>query len=905
MTEHIQPDQIPGKDIHPDLIEDAATKLKGIATEVRDNGGDIVSEWGNLSVPYQTPDSSTVLDLMTPVGQGSTTTGDNLDSLAGALNQFAADVRPIIERLNAIRADAQTFIDTDVANGVSVEQFNPAYSSYVSGYGAPYGQPYGQPYGASRQGQSTCTTAPPRTITVIKPWHEVQESVDRNNDLIRRVNTEQVELWDAERACANKIREIYGADPIGKWGEDPNDPEAGWGLSEIPDGTEGMPWGDEVERTKNCGEKTATVVFKDFLWDGVIVDGIWGTVEGLGMLTLGYNPEDHSFFQGDIYAGSWSNLGYLASGLVIYSSGAGWADLAYKGITGESFLPGPIANFKDKADEALVNTGKGLIAWDMWSDNPGRAAGSTTFNLATIVMPAGAALTSAKGGTAAARFFSTGARIVDFIDPSAWALKGVGKVAGMGFDGLKGLTKSLNESISSMPEINLNSVDMPSVSDLDSAVKQVDADVAKTPTAEARVATEATPGNTTIENVATRESVATNLKVADDVNLNVNKSIDNLDTKVHAGDSNPVGRTTTHETTPHHETTKPVDGEGTQNPKPNNDAGNDPVKPRDNATNDTNTGTGSDQNTPPRDSGGSDNTGSDHSGGSDGNGRNPDGGDNGGGPDGGDNGGGSGGGDNPKPGTVTAGPNGEVIYHLKDGQTHTLHSDPMSVSELPNADEAIRARATELGLTFEEAHDLVYNRSVESLTPGEAYAVVSLRQEISMPTTGDTIQKVMHPEAFEGTVSGQWDAEVRGYVSKASDTNTFVTAKDYYHGLGLDYTGTKFVNPDGSLTDVYAVRFKPEADVRLDIPGDHAVKQVSPDASAKDFTTPEDTGTLSPDNPFNGNGFAGRGEKQFVPEYVAKEPIKIPDGAEIWRITPDGTETLAAVRQGPDWIKFE
>ncbi|MFY0104193.1 hypothetical protein ABTP95_20380, partial [Acinetobacter baumannii] len=63
--------------------------------------------------------------------------------------------------------------------------------------------------------------------------------------------------------------------------------------------------------TEGCGEATAKFVFKDFLWEGIAVGGVWGTIQGLGTLVLGYNPETGDFFSTDAYGAAWGNLGML------------------------------------------------------------------------------------------------------------------------------------------------------------------------------------------------------------------------------------------------------------------------------------------------------------------------------------------------------------------------------------------------------------------------------------------------------------------------------------------------------------------------------------------------------------------------------------------------------------------
>ena len=57
----------------------------------------------------------------------------------------------------------------------------------------------------------------------------------------------------------------------------------------------------------------------------------------------------------------------------------------------------------------------------------------------------------------------------------------------------------------------------------------------------------------------------------------------------------------------------------------------------------------------------------------------------------------------------------------------------------------------------------------------------------------------------------------------------------------------------------------------------------------------------SPGDPFRGNGFGGTGA-DFAPELTyGTRRIDIPQGAEMWRIRPDGGQELAAVFRDGEW----
>lgn len=470
MPSAIDPDAIPGKDIDPDTIELHAGTVNTISGQVRDHGAAVHTKWQGMAAVYEAPESGTVLDLMQPVNTQSTQVGDNLSVVSQALSGFAEAVRPIKAALDQLRLDAQAF-RAEIAGGVQVQELNPAYTAYGT-YGTTAASYQGSwnAYGATGSTSSAEPVEQYRTVT--KEWHEVQEYVDRNNDLIAQVNAQQVLLWEAERDCANTIRALYGADPLRA--AQSEDDALGYGIEEIPEGTE-MPWGAEVERTEGCGEATATFVFKDFLWEGIAVGGIWGTVQGLGTLVLGYNPETGDFFSGDAYGAAWGNLGNLlfagmANGGVL--APIFHADTLMQQFGGDGFLPQEVRDFKAQADEAAINTGKALIAWDKWADDPGTALGESVFNVGTALIPVGgAAVAGVKTASTAASVLSRMARVADFVDPAAWAVNGTMRLGSAGLGSLDNLIGRLDTT---PVDMNLGPVEVYTATDSASAMRLLD-----------------------------------------------------------------------------------------------------------------------------------------------------------------------------------------------------------------------------------------------------------------------------------------------------------------------------------------------------------------------------------------------------------------------------------------------
>jgi hypothetical protein len=374
MPDHIDPAAIPGDNLRPDMVEIAGNEIQTIGDDVSDQGGVVVTTWQRLAHHYEAPEAATLFGVMDPVKAHAETLGSNVDRVSSALKTYAAEVEPIKAELAKIKAEAQSFV-ASIAGGVEKTTF-------------------------TRAGAISSTVE----------WHEDQDSVDANNDLIRRVNAEMVLLWAAERKCANAIYDIIGFPHVEAASEDNSN---GYGVNEIPDGAE-TPWGKTVERSESCGEKAASAV-GHFVWDGVIVGGIWGTIEGLGSLTLGYNPQTGEWFDGDTYGAAWSNLGKLAVGLAVTS---------LPGTLMIANMPGPAGSFLRDSQMTVLNAGKGLLAWDKWKDDPAAAAGEAIFNFASILIPAGAATapvrTSASTAAAAIR---TAAKIIDVVDPASALIK--------------------------------------------------------------------------------------------------------------------------------------------------------------------------------------------------------------------------------------------------------------------------------------------------------------------------------------------------------------------------------------------------------------------------------------------------------------------------------------------------
>ncbi len=291
----IKPDAIPHFTGNVDAIETQAGTLGTVGAEFRDIGADVHTTWQGLSAFYAAPEAGRLFAATAPIRTAADTFGGQVEQVGSTLRQYAATIRPIVERLERLRGEAASFVAMTEAD---------------------------------------------------EDWREDEQNVNRNNDLIRQVDTQVAALMAAERTAANQINGLYGgtqwvaddgsgrADAYGfQAGDIPADAERPWGVAEEVD----EPWYADTWNAVWSGTK------------GVVVDGLWGTVTGVVGLV---NP-----FDWDTFSSSWAGI---------------WT------LTGNVFVnPG-------ETGDAWVALGKGLLAWDEWEKDPARATGAVLFNVLTL-----------------------------------------------------------------------------------------------------------------------------------------------------------------------------------------------------------------------------------------------------------------------------------------------------------------------------------------------------------------------------------------------------------------------------------------------------------------------------------------------------------------------------------------
>ncbi|WP_156364484.1 TNT domain-containing protein [Curtobacterium sp. Leaf261] len=354
---------IPYTDVDLGGVSAGASSLRTVASGVRDGTADVVTAWTPISGVYEGPGDQDLYDAMTPIGPQGTSFGDNLDIVAKALDDFVTEVTPIVAKLKSYVTRA-TQLHADVAN------FSPETTQTMDG-----------------------------PVTTTESWDQDETLNGENNDIINGVANQVVAYQAAERTCSNTIRAISCLPPLHAITGD--DDPLGYGYSELPMGTK-LPWGTAEARKESCAEKTG--MFVPNLLKGVVVDGIWGTVKGLGQL-VGITGK--GFGDWDAAGQAWSGMGSLIS----YNPQTGkWGDWGNAGATWTAL-------------------GKDTIAWDEWSKDPGTAAGQTVWNIGSLFLGGVGAVGKAgklgKVGEVVAEGAAKTGRVLDLLDLGTWVSKGL------------------------------------------------------------------------------------------------------------------------------------------------------------------------------------------------------------------------------------------------------------------------------------------------------------------------------------------------------------------------------------------------------------------------------------------------------------------------------------------------
>ncbi|MCH0539329.1 hypothetical protein I3F58_07090 [Streptomyces sp. MUM 203J] len=379
------PGEVPVFTGNEEVLDEKVKALSGHGVKVATAASDIHTTFGGLRAFYQAPEAEQLFATTKPVTDKANQLSSDMCVIAGALGTYANTIRPLVKRLDELRSEAVDF-RTKIADD--------------------------------------------------DKWREDGDLVDENNDRRNAIAEVWTQFQEAERSCHAKIVGLVDGKALKV--NDGSNAEGMYGYdADFLKQAESLPWGDAVE------ESIPWYHVHEHAWEftkGVFVDGVWGTIRGLGTL-VGVDGWDAA-------GQAWTGLGKLLTGVAITAiPGVG---AAYWSLPDDK-LPSWLRDSRT----AVKETGKALVAWDKWGSNPSRAAGEVTFNVLTTVFTGGAGGAVAGTGKAgaAAKALSLANKAGKAVDPMTYVFKGVGgSVTKIGdiMTGLKG--KGTFET----PDINLD-----------------------------------------------------------------------------------------------------------------------------------------------------------------------------------------------------------------------------------------------------------------------------------------------------------------------------------------------------------------------------------------------------------------------------------------------------------------
>ncbi|MFE5718245.1 hypothetical protein [Streptomyces erythrochromogenes] len=381
----VDPGEVPVFTGHLPTLDEKVKLISSGGATVSSKASDVHTSFGGLQAFYQAPEADQLFATTKPVSDLGLKLSSDMCTIAGALGTYSRDAAPIVKKLESLKAEAEAF-----RTKVSKEE----------------------------------------------KWREDGDLIDENLDRRNEIAEVWAQFQEVERAAYAKIVALVGGKPLRV--NDGSNAKDMYGYdAEAMKQSKSLPWGDAVE------ESIPAWQVWEHAWEfgkGIVVDGVWGTLKGLGGLVG---------LQGwDVFKQSWTGLAKLGTGLAIMSiPGAGPLFLAAP----DDKLPSWLRDSRT----AMKETGKALLAWDQWGSNPSRAAGAVTFNVVTTIFTGGAGGAAAGAGKAgaAAKALSFAGKAGHAIDPMTYIFKGAGAgISKIGdvMAGLKGMGKI------EVPNINLD-----------------------------------------------------------------------------------------------------------------------------------------------------------------------------------------------------------------------------------------------------------------------------------------------------------------------------------------------------------------------------------------------------------------------------------------------------------------
>jgi hypothetical protein len=186
---------------------------------------------------------------------------------------------------------------------------------------------------------------------------------------------------------------------------------------------------------------------------------------------------------------------------------------------------------------------------------------------------------------------------------------------------------------------------------------------------------------------------------------------------------------------------------------------------------------------------------------------------------------------------------------------------------------ALASWASEVGLRDDPAAEIVVApKRTESMPSSVAGPPAAGADRATV------MQRTIPPAQLPFYLERGYD-RVSGFVNRASEVAHLTSPKSIYRALGLVYPGSPFADDD---VEAHVLRWiAHRADLyRLPYGGQH-------EAAMRAMQ-----GWVVERAPFRGNGFAP-GDTEVIAEFKV-DSIRLPHGAQLWRLQRDGEQTLLA-----------
>ncbi|MFD7814124.1 hypothetical protein ACFV6E_14390 [Streptomyces sp. NPDC059785] len=385
----IEPESIPLFTGDLGQLEQHVDALGLQADGIRQAGGAAHRRFQGLSAFYRAPEAEDLFASTAPARDAADGFADKVAVVAEALRTYAAEVAPIAAKLEHLKERATVFVAGLRTSGGAFDE----------------------------------------------DWTDDADKVQQHQALMHEVNVAKEAFTAAEIACHNRITALVGGTQYvmntGAKQLRPLDAEFYGYSADVLDQAEELPWGTPVSQSHDWWDPDDYGYYaKSFLWDGLIIDNVVGTVDGLATLAgvKGWAQSKQS----------WEGLARVVVGAVAYSVEADTDEPA--AVFSSDYVQGSKVYAKEFA--------KSFVAWDMWQENPARAAATVVFNGLTLgagplrIAAAGRAGTGAKVATAIAN-------VGDAIDPIAASVR----VTSHGIPKIAQITESLR-GVGRLPELS-------------------------------------------------------------------------------------------------------------------------------------------------------------------------------------------------------------------------------------------------------------------------------------------------------------------------------------------------------------------------------------------------------------------------------------------------------------------